>query len=528
MLLAGSIFTLPNIGYAQEGFENQIPEELQGPPIIGGSEPLGLTQNAWNKPLRERGESKSRPGYVRYVYNSQQAFPIRTREGMVTTIKLPEGESIVQAFAGDEAGFQVGIPTPQTVVIKAIYPGVDTNLIAYAESGNIYTFYMRSYGVDAREISDFLVDVVAPGTKASFTGSQMDKFGGPLNPEKQSEYDLDNPASAARRIRDPYATLSSLVGTKFEEYAEWTDFNPTTIKEDLGVYVPLKDAGGIIPYRVFRDDRFTYIDYGPNASQINEWPTPLIVIQGVEGPVGNRTAGPGGRMIVLEALGEFILRNGQRTIIVKPKSTFTAENLVEYPTYDQNPLRNPVDLPPGRPSVLLSDPKTVVPVETNERTPSNERPSEIIAIPDVRTSGLTLPKPEKIGKRKNAIVQEIPVAKGSGSPIRNAVGKTELEATGNALTGQDEIQVIQPGIITPVTGGYTIVLGKGELSDLEDRWKSIKVQYYELLIGKSPEYRVTSSGQNELRINAFSTPNEAIALCEKMTEQRTCEVELIR
>lgn len=498
-------------------------QDQESPQVTG---PLGLTQNAWNDYLRNRGESKERPGYVRYVYDPQQAFPVRIREGMITTIKLPEGEEIVEAYVGDDAGFNVGLPNSKNIVVKANYPGVDTNLIAYSESGNIYTFYLRSESYSAKNISDFLVDVVAPGSKGAYNGSQMDS----MSPEQRAAYDERNPAAAAARIRDPYATLPSSTDPRFREYAEWTDFDPAKVREDLGVYVPVEQTGGTIPYRVFRDDRFTYIDYGPEASQMTEWPTPLIVIQGVEGPVGNRTAGPGGRMIVIEALGDFVLRNGKRIIIVKPRSSSPDAKLVEYPTYAQTRMDIPADLPPGRAAELPAKPKTVVPDITAPVTADREHPSKVVPITNGNGTVAATANPTRTTFVNRAVVQETPVAKGGGSPVREAVAVTTEKVTDEAIVTGAALGATSPtgaSVVTvPVSAPearYYVTLGKGTRADLEDRWRSAKVQHYELLLGREPTY-VEGADGTEMRVEGYQTPAAAIALCEAMTEQPTCSV----
>lgn len=491
------------------------PSFAQDELIPEGMGQLELTQDAWSEQLRTRGVSKRRPGYVRYVYNSQQAFPIRTREGMITTIKLPDGETISQAYAGDEAGFQVGLPTPQTIVIKANFPGVDTNLIAYGESGAIYTFYLRSDPINASEISDFLVDVVEPGAAGSYYGSQMDR----MSPDQLATYDARNPAQAAERVRDPYATLPDGKG-RFAEYAEWTDFDPSTVRQDLGVYVPRGKTGGTLPYRVFRDDRFTYIDYGPNASQLTEWPTPVIVIQGVEGPVGNRTAGPGGRMIVIEALGEFVLRNGQRMIVVKPRNTFTSPDLVEYPTFD-GPMSVPTDLPAGRPGNIPGAPKTVVPLVSQPATASGEHPSTVIAIDSPKEDPAALASPSTVTVTETTTrVSETPVARGDGSAIRTALETTKIITSVGAAGGGSSSQDASAAAIEP---HYYVALGTGDRAAMEDRWKSALVQHYNLLNGRAVRY-VEAPGGVELQINTFTSAGPAIALCKAMTEQATCTV----
>lgn len=508
----------------------------QGEPAYTG--PLGLTQNAWNEYLRNRGESKERPGYVKYTYDPEQAFPIRIREGMITTIKLPEGEEIVEAYVGDDAGFNVGIPNPRNIVVKAIFPGVDTNLIAYAESGNIYTFYLRSESYSSKQISDFLVDVAAPRANAGGYGSHggATMMGSNGDPAQLAAFDEKNPSLAAERIRDPYATIPDAADPRFKEYAEWTDFDPSKIREDLGVYVPLKQTGGTIPYRVFRDDRFTYIDYGAEASQMTEWPTPLIVIQGVEGPVGNRTAGPGGRMIVIEALGDFILRNGQRTIVVKPRASSPDAGMVEYPTLSQARMEVPSQLPPGRPSGVPKKPQTVVSDTSRVDVNRREYPSQVAQI--TNPQGVVAKQPtQDIRFVSSAVIQETPVAKGGGSPIRTVVETTPtpvpagtqvdmgmvLAPAQAAQAAQVTVAQMAPEIMRPEQNLFYVSLGTGMRSDLEDQWKSAKVQYYEVLQGREPTFISVPEGF-EMRIEGFSSAQSAIKICEAMANQPTCSV----
>src|SRR3546814_13158928 len=42
-----------------------------------------------------------------------------------------------------------------------------------------------------------------------------------------------------------------------------------------------------------------------------------LVVQGVEPPVNVRTAGPNGRMLVVEGIGDIVLRNGLKIVCIK-------------------------------------------------------------------------------------------------------------------------------------------------------------------------------------------------------------------
>lgn len=519
--------------------------------------PLGLTQDAWNARLRTRGESRVNPGYVRYVYNPANVFPIRTRESMITTIKIPEGEELTQAFTGDDQGFLVGIATPNSIAVKAVYPGVDTNLVAFTREGKVYTFYVRSEGYNSKTISDFLVDVVMPGAGV-IEGGSMTSEAQALSQIRQDEM---FPARAAERVRDPYSSLVPDRREQYREYAEWSDFKPGTVVEDIGVYVPQKEAGGTIPYRVFRDDRFTYVDYGPNATQMTEWPTPLIVVQGVEGPVGFRTAGPGGRMLVMEALGNFILRNGQRMIVVKPRSEPHVDEknnvLIEYPVASSGSMRVPTDLPAGRPGALISDPRTVVPTN-GPRTVHGEAPSAVVSLPTERKIERSGSRDARRGVLAATAVREIP-APAPAAPIRTVVGTTgAIDAAGVAMGARPTVPVPKPvptaptkavpttivptspapaagpaGVLRPATdasglGSYKVVMGKGDRATLEDRWKSLKVQHYAALSGKDMAVE-ESGGASAMAISPVATIADGMRLCTLMgSEVSNCTVKPVR
>lgn len=533
------------------------------------TKPLGLTQDAWNARLRQRGESRQNPGYVRYVYNPANIFPVRTRESMITTIKLPEGVELKQAFSGDDQGFQVGIPTPNSIAIKALYPGVDTNLVAYTADGKIFTFYVRSEGYNSKIVSDFLVDVVMPGQGVTDGAAQTTD-----NPmASMTDQDAKYPAQAAERIRDPYSSLSADRREKYREYAEWSDFHPGTVVEDLGVYVPKTESGSTIPYRVFHDDRFTYIDYGPNATQMTEWPTPLIVVQGVEGPVGFRTAGPGGRMIVTEALGSFVLRNGQRMIIVKPRREVVVSDktLIEYPVSGMGRMSIPTDLPPGRPGMMVSAPKTVIPTD-RPMTANGEAPSQVVALPQTRK----IAKEEKRRGRGEsyapAVVEELAVPS-PATPVRTVVGATPGADVGmqtRTIRKDPMASVLAPAApvrITKSTGAaaravrmpaatmpdanatrftspnatplratvdssalstYKVVIGRATTAQMDDRWKSYRVQYYSDLIGKSMTTEPNGSGTVSMVVTPVMTISEGMRLCKSLaSDGSTCTVKPI-
>lgn len=556
--------------------------------VAAAPKSLGLTQDAWNAHLRQRGESHVNPGYVRYAYNPADVFPVRTRESMITTIKLPDDEKLTQAFSGDDQGFQVAIPSPNTIAIKALYPGVDTNLVAYTDDGKVFTFYVRSEGYNSKNISDFLVDVVMPGPTV-IEGAQMapDNPRMTYNAQQQALHDSQNAAETSERVRDPYASQMLDKRAKYRDYSDWTDFDPDTVVEgDLGVYVPRKTSGGTIPYRVFHDDRFTYIDYGPEASQITEWPSPVMVIQGVESPVGFRTTGPNGRLMVIESLGDFVLRNGQREIVVMKRSEINKKNeksLIEYPVAAATPMRTASDLPPGRPGTLISRPKTVVPQDDKPVTANGEPPSKVVPLPttrpiagrqtslgrtmhgSVRIKELPAPAPAAPVRTVLAVtaassapipapaepeaVVKVPsgIASGPGIPGATIPSVTRVAPVSSGQSSQDAAEgavlgatptraaptpLTSPGIrpssaASPI-GSYKVVTGHGTQDELAGKWKDYQAHYPTLLGSKEIAYQDLPDGKAAMVISPVASISDGMKICGSITDGADCIVKTAR
>jgi ComB9 competence protein len=511
---------------------------------------LGLTQDAWNEQIRARGASRRRPGYVRYLYNKEDVFPIRTREGMITTIKLPDGVKVAQAFSGDDAGFQVGVPTPTTVAIKALYPGVDTSLVVFTEDDQVFNFYLRSEGYNSKTISDFLVDVALPG-KGVMEAAVDEGYASAEQVGRGSGRKAD-PATSAADVRDAYAS-SKVPGQGKDDYSDNYDFDPRTVVEDLAIYVPRGQVGGILPYKVFHDDRFTYIDYGPNATQIAEWPTVALVVQGVETPVGFRTAGPGGRLIVVEALGDIVLRNGQRILCIRRKGSVSPKDktLVEYNASYQEQMKVPADLPQGHGLLRSRQSRTVVPAtpatighEGDSRVVPSPQPKFTSAMPTTIAPAKGLRSTADRRTRTPALQPYLDGAKVTTlapSPLTGEPGVTGAQidhAEANAapaapvpeVPAAAPIAATSPSALTPVHkadafAGYAVDLGTGDEAALADRWKDQKARHSVALNGKRVEYVAAENGQKSMRVVPISTVAEGAGLCAELSADGTaCSV----
>ncbi|WP_204348969.1 hypothetical protein, partial [Klebsiella pneumoniae] len=64
------------------------------------------------------------------------------------------------------------------------------------------------------------------------------------------------------------------------------------LRTDLKILASPPAASIIAPVAAWRDDRFTYLDFGPRAASMSTWPVAALVVDGIESPVGTRVAGP--------------------------------------------------------------------------------------------------------------------------------------------------------------------------------------------------------------------------------------------
>lgn len=254
----------------------------------------GEIQKAWDNPSANKAANQESPGYSRFEYMPDKIIPLRLREAMTTTVRFPSDETIEEVYVSDPVSFEAIVPRSNVVLVRVKQPGADGNVVAMGTSGNLYQFYVRGEGANTKTITDMSVDIMVTGRSRPGPGT-----GAPMNMGGQSR------SASASDLKVEADWLRSI------------GFRPENIVHDLSIYVPQDDSAGVVPERVFRDNQYTYIDYGANADAINEWPVASLVVQGVETPVNVRTAGPNGRMLVVEAVGNIVLRNGMKIVCIK-------------------------------------------------------------------------------------------------------------------------------------------------------------------------------------------------------------------
>ncbi len=272
----------------------------------GGAMGAGI-QAAWDNPNANMASGSLKPGYAQLTWSKGSVLPVKLRNGMTTLITLPNGEKIADAVVGNSGLFSIESAKGSNIMYITPQPsnqGSDTNMIVTGESGNVYTFYLRSEPSNASEITYSQVDVILDnnGTLMTTTGSA-------------------NTVGSAGSIFKTASSTANTVGVDGEDYG-WIKsmkIDPSEFRFDLDIFVPNPDDYVIAPERVWRDRIFTYIDFGDKVISMTQRPVVSLLIEGGESPVGFRTDGEDGRLLIVEAVGDMVLRSGQRIVCIKKR-----------------------------------------------------------------------------------------------------------------------------------------------------------------------------------------------------------------
>jgi hypothetical protein len=299
---------------------NQNADQSQGnynPMNMGyaGFSSLGMTQSAWLDPLQNLGEGQSRPAYSKYYWSPDLVLPIRVREGMITLLNFPEWELVEDIFIGDNATFDGQISGPNTILLyprKGANVGVDTNIIIFGRSGNRYVFYARSESVNTERLTNSIIDIDVIDGAANGGGAGSVNSGAGRATRGGVGYGSGSLKSGGKSLDSTY--------TKRMQKTDWLQsipMDPSDFKFDVEVYVPNPEDVVIAPERVWRDDIFTYIDLGAKSLNMTQRPIVTLIVERIEVPIGFRTKGPNNRLIIVEGIGDMVMRNGKRIICLK-------------------------------------------------------------------------------------------------------------------------------------------------------------------------------------------------------------------
>lgn len=283
----------------------QAGDQLRGNygPMAQNGMPAGMTQEAWNRPFDHMSAGQSAPGTIRYQWSSDLVMPIRLRAGMVTSVVLPAWEAAQDVIIGDGSAVEASILRPNQVAVKSVQTGLDTSLSIVGGSGNVYTFYLRTEGRNTTLVTDLQVFVQAAPSNGSREWFN-NEVRGAYKPAVQEGASSAHPAM-------PTDTGIALPAAASQGH--------DTVPMDRRIFnlkmFEVNEGDRIIaPEFVYTDGRFTYLHF---PAGVTDRPAVFRVVDGVEGRVNTRVTGRHSEVIVVEALGDFVLRSGTRVVCIK-------------------------------------------------------------------------------------------------------------------------------------------------------------------------------------------------------------------
>ena len=492
--------------------------------------PLGMQQKAWNNPLAHMGAGQTRPGYSRYNWTPDTVLPVRLREGMMTLINLPSWELIEKVHIGAPESFNGEVVSPNSMLVYAdpSYLGVDGNMIIFGHSGNRYVFYLRSETFNTDKITQSVVDVlVGPRWTPVVDGDQ-------LNVSAKNDTSVSSTASMPFAIgnnsglRSNSSAGANSANGKTNASDVWKNsvpMDPEGLKFDLDMYLPNPDDVDIAPDNVWRDNIFTYIDLGPKALTMTQRPVVSLLVQDTEVPVGFRTRGANSRLIVVEAIGDLVLRNGQKVICIKLRRDPAAGlEYTDYSGFNEQPYAYLQQLPnraqdlPNPEVTLYSG--SVLHGE-NPYAPAQNGGGFANLSYATETGGL-----DPYAGAMNPYCTDTTGANRCGEaawqPIQAIPSSVRYSSEANA--GIDAVRA--NGVATvPVAAKESIALEFGtaaEISELEELWDQIYANNADLLSGYDPYYSVDTSVNGDvvdlfrLRAGTVKDADTGDALCRKL------------
>ena len=276
------------------------------------------------------------------------------------------------------------------------------------------------------------------------------------------------------------------VGGVDQDWLKTVPMDPENIRFDLDMFIPNPNDVDIAPDNIWRDNIFTYIDLGPKALTMTQRPIVSLLSQDSEVPVGYRTRGPNGRLIVVEAIGDLVLRNGQKLICIKLRRDPSYG--LEYASYAPNGT-----------GAVGSVSQQAIP---NVFTQTNYVASANLVQPycnDESGAG-------RCGQSANF------------SNIK-AIPDNIMKAN------QDVLDSLKKNEIVPVVGTESIAVEFGTsptMSELENLWNKVYAKNKDLLSGYEPYYSVDATADGDvielfrLRAGMLKDVATAESLCRKL------------
>jgi ComB9 competence protein len=294
----------------QERAANQATPGATMPPSEAAVRQAAYQQEGWS-------DVTDGEGVHTFRVQRDVVYRIITREMMTTTIILPEDAEILSADLGDPSGFRVQVRTKNILAVQPAGWGIDTNLNVYTKNG-VYPFYLRAENAQSYNIPDILVRFT--GSERGFqAASHLMPTGQPLAPmdDDKKEEDDDHAPPAVQSIAPVSLVDKAVEGLQSPapQTGDWVRevaFDPARLRgfDDYELW----GDDELKPVRVFRDDRFTYVQYGARWDAA-ELPTAYVVVDDIDEAVNTRVQGS---TYIIEAVAPLIsMKIGKKFLCIK-------------------------------------------------------------------------------------------------------------------------------------------------------------------------------------------------------------------
>lgn len=450
---------------------------------------------------------------------------------MITLVNFPGWEMIEDIFIGDNATFDGQISGPNSLLLyprKGANVGVDTNVIVFGRSGNRYVFYVKSEAVNTERLTNSIIDIdVIGGQGGTGSGFGSLRSGGGVGGQNTG-----GTTSGGKSVDASY--------TRRFQKSDWLreiPLDPSKFRFDLEVYVPNPDDVVIAPERVWRDDIFTYIDLGKKALNMMQRPVVSMIVERVEVPVGFRTKGPDNRLIIVEGVGDLVLRNGKRIICIKLRRS--DESGLEYAIDSADYLPPKWEVPAPLPEGVNGGAGAAggaMPAGANNGIPGFGTPAQMQAMPYGASGGQAQGRPGQydvqIGQSQvivpqynnGAAGQNINVGYQPGAAANFDYSKMQHISNNGAGTQQPNPYLRQYGYGSGFTdvsnSNISIELGTdSDVSNLENLWDDLSKKYSADLNRYEPFFSVDApaDGQGKelfhLRVGPIKSLEEGDKTC---------------
>jgi hypothetical protein len=309
--------------------------------------------------------------------------------------------------------------------------------------------------------------------------------------------------------------------------------DPENLRFDIDIYIPNPSDVDIAPDNVWRDNIFTYIDLGPKALTMTQRPIVSLLVQETEVPVGFRTTGPNSRLIVVEAIGDLVLRNGKKLICLKLRRDPSSG--LEHTDYSGSEMA--VSPYTGRPSVISQESPAYDPTTIEETETSTERPMPKTPLAPMQhqrfaphgadmytgTMGINTPY---VNDYQAGYAQPTGSVYGGHmapiNPIPNTIMNSPQASSG--IVGVMSQMPVVPYQNSQLASSETISIELGthaDITQLESIWEKILAKNNDVLSGYEPYYSVDTTADSNMRelFRLRVGPIKDITLADKLCKR---------